>query len=110
MQPELRCFGTAQVVFRSRASGKDAEMETMLIEDPHGRYSVTIQTDCVLFDDALRDPNAEPIFGLATHAIVSTILQGGSWPEELTTRLADYMRHMKDHVVLGEQGRSTEIH
>ena len=77
-------------------------METMLIEDPHGRYSVTIQTDCVLFDDALRDALAEPIFGLATLAIVSTILQGGSWPGELTTRLENYMEHMRDRVCSGD--------
>jgi hypothetical protein len=84
------------------ASGEEVEMETMLIEDPHGRYSVTIQTDCVLFDDILRDALAEPIFGLATLAIVSTILQGGSWPGELTTRLESYMEHMRDHVCSGD--------
>jgi hypothetical protein len=44
------------------------------------------------------DETLKPIFGLATLAIVSTILQGGSWPEELTTRLEDYMEHMRDHV------------
>jgi hypothetical protein len=97
----------ARAGFGSRASGKEVEMETVLIEDPHGRYSVTIRSDCVLFDDALRDALAEPIFGLATLAIVSTILQGGSWPEELTTRLEDYMEHMRDHVGSGGSG---EIH
>jgi len=71
-------------------------METIVIDDPHGRYSVTIQTDCAIFDDALRDDRAEPIFGLATYAIVSTILKGGHWPEELTTQLAAYMEYMRD--------------
>jgi hypothetical protein len=97
-------------VFRSRASGKEAEMETVLIEDPHGRYSVTIRSDCVLFDDVMRDALAEPIFGLATLAIVSTILQGGSWPGELTTRLEKYMELLKYHAGSGRSGGSAEIH
>lgn len=77
-------------------------METILIEDPYGRYRVTIQTDCVLFDEVLRSELAEPIFGLATHAIVSTLLQGGSWPRELADQLASYMEHMRERLLGGD--------
>jgi hypothetical protein len=76
-------------------------METIVIEDRHGRYRVTVEAQSGMFGEALRHDLAELVVDLTSRTALGTLVQSDGWPEDFIAFLKEYMSEMRDAVKTG---------
>ncbi len=63
-----------------------------------GGFTVDIETVAPALDSALEDDQAEALVRCAVLMVMSSLLEGGSWPNDAMQSMTSFMSHMKDEV------------
>ncbi len=63
-----------------------------------GGFTVDIETALPVLDSALDDDQAEALVRCAVLMVMSSLLEGGSWPTDAMRSLTSFMSRMKDEV------------